>query len=325
MFHDESIQIVQKNKGRVASNIQLSNAQNMGIGSSKQERNQTESATPVKLTDFIMYQPLDDLGVNFFMSNYVGDDPGVSQLYYLPAFYAKSGYAHPGLHQSITAAGLAGYAKTSRRKDMVELATKHYIEAIRSINTALSDPKSAAQDSTLMCIIMAAMFEILIIPRMSGMQNCTKHLNGAVVVAFLNLEQRKPTDVARQLLTTLIQSAIINCWIQNIPLPPRFTELKELIDEKVNPNSVHGTFLDIIMELVQFRQGLKEGSYDGPMSIIKKALAIDDTLNDFARNMPRQARFDSFRVSSDSVKQLAYQGYYHGKSQACHCVLQRPD
>lgn len=311
MFHDESTQIVQKNKGRVASDTQLTSSRRPGSSSSKDGHSRATTTSPVKLTDIVMYQPLDELGVHFFMSNYVGEDPTTSQLYYLPSFFAKTGYANPGLQQSITAAGLAGYAKTSRRRDMIDLATKHYVDAVQGINTALSDPKTAGHDTTLMCIILAAMFEIMIIPRGSGMQNCTKHLHGAVVVAFLNLEKGKPSEVMRKLLTTLVQSVIINCWIQNIPLPPRFQELKKLVDEKINSNPTHGSFLDIIMELVQLRHDLKSGHYENPTAIIRKALEIDKMLSGFAQNMPPQARFDSFRVSNEYVQHLAFQGYYH--------------
>lgn len=38
----------------------------------------------VQLTDFVLYQLLDDLGLSLFMSTYVEDNPAVSQLYYLP-------------------------------------------------------------------------------------------------------------------------------------------------------------------------------------------------------------------------------------------------
>ncbi|KAF1847199.1 uncharacterized protein K460DRAFT_402562 [Cucurbitaria berberidis CBS 394.84] len=295
-----------KHKGHIIS----SNAKSSGTESTKQATIQAVMASVVKLADFVMYQSLDDLGVNFFMSNYVSGDPTVSQLHYLPALYAKTGYANPGLKQSITAAGLAGYAKTARRKDMTNTATKSYISAIRAINTALSDPNIAAQDSTLVSIVIAAMFEVLINPR-AGMQNCSKHLEGAVAVALLSMKYRRQTDVTRKLLTTLVQNVVINSWIQHIPLPPGFTELKKQVGEKSNSNSVHGDFLDIVLELVQFRHALQDGIYDSPMAIIRKALEIDNTLTEFLENMPRHARFDSFRVSSVEVEQLAYGGYYH--------------
>lgn len=206
MFHDESKQVARRNKNRMTG---YSAQEATGSSPRGQLIKQSASAMPVKLTDFVLYQPLDDIGVSFFMSTYVGEDPAVSQLYYLPKFYAKTGYTHPGLQKSIIAAGLAGYAKIARRKEITNSATRHYVAAIQGINAALSDPTTAVQDSTLMSIIMAAMFEILIIPRMGGTQNCSKHLEGAVSVALLKMKHGDQSDVTHNLLTTLVQSVSV--------------------------------------------------------------------------------------------------------------------
>ncbi|KAF1943776.1 hypothetical protein EJ02DRAFT_453028 [Clathrospora elynae] len=311
MFHDESSQVFSKNKDRMIHVFASAEHHDGDTESVRQAIVRVATSTPIKLTDFVMYQSLDELGVNFFMTNYVGNDAAVSQLYYLPSFYAKSGYANAGFQQSITAAGLAGYAKITRRKELIDLATRHYISALRGINTALSDPRTAAQDSTLTSIILAAMFELLIMPRASGMENCAKHFAGAVPVASLILKQHQQTDITRKILTTLVQCVTLNCWIQNIALPPGFIELKEQIGEKHKMYTAHGSFLDIIMELVRFKTDLRNEMYTDPKAIIQRALAIDLTLSDFATNMPQHAWFDVIQISTAEAEQLAYEGYYH--------------
>jgi hypothetical protein len=90
MFHDESKEIARRTKDRLSGG---SDHKATGGISREQQLVQAAAAMPVKLTDFVMYLPLDDLGVSFFMSTYVGEDPAVSQLYYLPKFYATTGYA----------------------------------------------------------------------------------------------------------------------------------------------------------------------------------------------------------------------------------------
>jgi hypothetical protein len=312
MFHDESTQVVRRNKGRRVTNSEPADTVDIGATSSEQTAAQETPSLPIKLTDFVMYQPLDELGISYFMATYVGEDPAVSQLYYLPDFYAKIGYANPGLKQCITAAGLAGYAKTARRRDLVDAATKSYVSAIRGINIALSDPKTASQDSTLMSIIMAIMYEVLIIPRIAGMQNCSKHINGAVSVALMNSGKGKQTDIKRKLLTSLVQSVILNCWIQHAPLPDNFGQLKKQVGNRINPDSVHGNFLDIILELVEFRQSLQNESHRRPIAIVKQALAIDDSLRRFSQTMPEDGRFKAFRVIHQGIEHLAFNGYFHG-------------
>lgn len=116
MFHDESQQIAHRHKDRV---LHHSEARHYGPFSSKRALQAAVNA-PIKLLDFVMYQPLDDLGVNFFMSTYINNgmavlnllmccaltlftsslDPAVSQLYYLPEFYNRIGSSHVGLQQS---------------------------------------------------------------------------------------------------------------------------------------------------------------------------------------------------------------------------------
>ena len=313
MFHDESDQVVNRHKGRVSSISPTASSRSSNTGSSTAELTIATAASPIMLTDFVLYQPLDDLGIHFFMSNYVGEDPDVSQLYYLPQFYSQRSISNPGLALSIKAAGLAGYAKSVRRKEMLNLATKAYVAAIRGINTALSDPKTAAQDATLVSIVLAAMFEMMIVPRQTGMRNCSKHMAGAVTVALLVAKRDNQTEVTRKLLTTLVQSVIINSWLQHEPLPPGFEELRQLVGEGTILASAHGRFLNILIQLVNFRHGLHIGSYDSPISIITEGLTIDKNLSNFLSNMPEPGQYEEHRVSNEEAQHLAYEGYYQGR------------
>lgn len=318
MFHDETKQITRRNKGHVFQSAEMQVVS--GSRSSEQALISAAAARPMSLVDFVMYQPVDDVGVSFFMSTYVGEDPAVSQLHYLPKFYAKTGYANPGLQQSIIAAGLAGYAKNNRRGELTEAATKHYLAAIQGINAALSDPKTAVQEATLLAIVMAAMFEVLILPRLADMGNCSKHLEGAVTVALMILKQRKPNDITRTLITTCAQSVIINSWISYVPLPRNFLEMKRRLGKTSESQSIHGKFLDIVMELILFREALQTGTLNHPTTIAKRALAVDAALAKFAEEMPLNGRFQAFRVRGQYPEQAGYQGYYHGTSCSPICA-----
>lgn len=112
----------------------------------------------------------------------------------------------PGL----AAAGLAGYSRFTGRKDVFDAAMKHYAASIRAINAAVSDPAVALLDSTLISVVVAAISEILIEPRLSGLQNCAKHVEGAVAIALLKLRLQPPTSTTHKLLMTLAQSTIIS-------------------------------------------------------------------------------------------------------------------
>ncbi|KAI8931903.1 hypothetical protein NX059_010807 [Plenodomus lindquistii] len=257
-----------------------------------------------------MRQSSDDLGVKFFMANYVGEAPALSMLSYLPEFYSQAGYASPGLQQGIVATGLAGFAKATGDATISEQATKYYISAIRGINTALTDSKRVSQDSTLMAIIMSAIFEIITSSSITTTKNCSKHLAGAVSIASLMLK-REPTAFTERVLTTLVQCVILNCQIQNEPPPNGFAELKAQVGGAVHQPTVHETFLDIIAELADFEHTMTAEGLEDPLAIIQTAENIDNKLRDFATNMPIRWRFEAFHIEDFDAVQLAHDGRFH--------------
>jgi hypothetical protein len=128
------------------------------------------------------------------------------------------------------------------------------------------------------------------------------------------LNQNEPTELTRKLITTLVQSVIINSWISHVPLPRNFIQLKKKIGDTIEATSIYGRFLDIVSKLVQFRQILQMGTFKQPASIIKQALAIDDNLEKFAKSMPPSGHFQASRIVGKAAEKLAYHGYYHGKN-----------
>jgi hypothetical protein len=308
LFHDESAKVVRKSKGRSSRSTTASTASADEVAAL--------SLTPVNLTNIVVYQPWDDLGVNFFMSNYVGKDPAVSQLHYLPDFYSKSGYATSSLKKTIIASGLAGYARTARRADLIEQSTRTYVAAIRDINNTLSSPQTAIHDTTLMSIMMAAMFETMLVSADSGMHNVTKHLSGAMSVAYLSLQQRPPSDVFKALLSTLVQSVIMNCWIQHVPLPPRYKQIRPYVPDRINPHSVHAKLVNVLSRVIEFRDDIKAGSYSSPDAILQKALEIDAALKTFLEEMPNHASYEKCWIpttQATEIQQLVYNWVFHGE------------
>ncbi|KAL5115518.1 hypothetical protein ACEQ8H_006581 [Pleosporales sp. CAS-2024a] len=311
MFHDESHSIARRSKIQSCDNVKSQAVDGQNYDEAVLMR--LAAAAPIKLTDFVLDQPLEDLGVSYFMSTYVGDDPWVSPLYYLPKLYTQSSPSNPGLQQSITAAGLAGYAKNSRRHDIKEAATRLYVSAIRSINVAISDPTTVLQDSTLMAISMAAMFEVLVVARLSDIRNSDKHLNGALTVALLMLRQDKQTDITYKLIQSTLQCIIINSWISHKPLPANFKEVRRRFMSRPKPHlhSLHGDFLDIITDLVEFREDLNVGRFEHPTDMIERAQAVDRRFEAFAKTMPPHGRYQTFRILHQDMERLAFNGYYH--------------
>lgn len=305
MFYDESTSIVKKSRSSTETLPEKSSEDQDGP---RQRPAMLKRTTPVLMSNTVFYQPLDDLAINFFMATYVGNDRVNSQFDYLPEFYRRHGSAHIKLQHSIRAVGLAGYAKASRRADLIQPATKRYISAIREVNAALSNPVLAVEDSTLASVLLLAMFEVMVMPRNQGLMNLTKHLNGAVSVAALRIKHRQQTEFGKQLMGTLTQSVIMNCWIQGIPLPDKFISLKKQLERNSN-QSVHSDFLEILTLLIKFRRTLEDDAYDSPSALISQANTLDGRLTTFMDNMPEEGQFKN--VHADIPAHLAFEGYYH--------------
>ena len=319
LFHDESEKVVRK--------IKAQRSKPSSRSTSRQDELAVQNSAPVNLSNIVMYQPWDDLGVQFFMSNYVGPDPAVSQLYYLPTFYANSGYATSSLQRGIIANGIAGYARTVNRPDLAEQSTRTYVAAIRDINTALSSTQTAVNDTTLMSIIMAAMFETMLVSPGSGMHNVSKHLEGAMSVAHLSLQQKAPSEIFRDLLSTLVQSVIMNCWIQHRPLPNTYKHVRPHVPDQINPHSVHARLVDILSRVIEFRSDLKGRSNQSPDSIIQRALQMDSELKSFIEEMPSHTWFEKCwmpthtwfgqywtpTAEATEVQQLVYNRVFYSK------------
>ncbi|KAF1837809.1 hypothetical protein BDW02DRAFT_98056 [Decorospora gaudefroyi] len=310
MFHDESTRVVSQNRGRNLSCATTASTHDGILGPAKRATS-TATTTPIKLAGFMMYQPLDDLGVNVFMSSFVAEDPAISLLHYLPDFYAKTGFASPALSQIVTAVGLVSLAKSSHSKDMCNVAVSNYGAAIRSINAALLNPNSAGQDSILASIFVAAMFEALIIPQNAYMGNCCTHLAGAVSVALLIFKEEKQTDVTIKQCTTLIKTVIMNCWTQNVFLPPNFIKFKKLVERRKTTLTIYDQLLDIMTEIIIFREELRDAAGTNPMAMIRRALEIDVTLDNFGHKLELEAPFKTIELPIAQVEQLAYEGCFH--------------
>lgn len=167
-----------------------------------------------------------------------------------------------------------------------------------------------------MSIMLAAMFETMLVSQNQGVHNVTKHLNGAMSVAYLSLQQHKPSKIFKALLSTLVQSVIMNCWIQHIPLPPKYKQIRPYVPEKINPYSVQAKLLDILSNLIEFRDDLKAGLYSSSDAILHKALELDASLNIFIQEMPSHFAYEKCWLpimEATEVQQMVYNWVFHGE------------
>lgn len=258
----------------------------------------------MRLTEVIMYQPVDDIALNFFMANYVGNDIN-SQFEYMPTLYSRFGFLHADFQDGIKAIGMAGYAKEARRPELMQAAKKKYGSALRNVNLSLSSPELAKQDTTLVSVLLLAMFEIMSLPRSQGLKNLSAHLNGALLLATTRIGNKEHLDFTMKLLKSICQAVSMNCWVQNTPLPDGLLRVIGHLKRVARTSDLHPQYLHLTASLIDFRHTPDSC----PQAAIQKAIALNALMEEFANGMPQEVHFISHFGHPDRIR--AYGGRYH--------------
>lgn len=93
--------------------------------------------------------------MGFFFNEFVSQS-------YLP--FMDRSTIDPYLQRAIYACGFAGLANRTSDTNGREVSRRHYVEAIRSTNTALRNPEQAKQDNTLIAVLLLGLYEVSVLP-----------------------------------------------------------------------------------------------------------------------------------------------------------------
>lgn len=105
-------------------------------------------------------QPIEELGGNFFFTNYTFDESPFSGDYH--AWLVKS-YFEDGnvLRTAIQAVGMAGISNISPAPHITSRSRERYCKTLTTVQQALNNREEARTDATLMAIILLGLFEVL--------------------------------------------------------------------------------------------------------------------------------------------------------------------
>jgi hypothetical protein len=116
--------------------------------------------TEASLPTFSMQTSVEEYGLTSFVTNFVSSPAGPSQGHFsfIPDLLF-TGASDDMLTASLSAVGLAVLANTTKSNQLMAQARKEYTTALRRINTALESPEEAIKDSTLLSVMIVALFE----------------------------------------------------------------------------------------------------------------------------------------------------------------------
>lgn len=108
---------------------------------------------------------VEDQGSSFFFYNFVIEDSPFPASYsaFMPTLYNNVTALGPGanpLPGIITAIGMAGISNLQGSAAAMVATRQKYTKVLHTLNSALQDPRTATDDSTLMAVILLGLFEV---------------------------------------------------------------------------------------------------------------------------------------------------------------------
>ena len=170
MFRDQSndtaskFQIVEAEAHE--SSLALPNSQEDDLGDSSADISSSSlELAPRQPTDDVLSSSLtaspEDQAACYFFSNYVLNTSRFRKGYmeYLPRLYGKNSPDSP-LAQIVTSLGMAGLANVRNAPEAKAVSTYKYASALHGVNAMLRDPARAADDETLIVVLLLSLYEV---------------------------------------------------------------------------------------------------------------------------------------------------------------------
>ncbi|KGO74911.1 Protein of unknown function DUF3468 [Penicillium italicum] len=262
-------------------------------------------------------QSLEELGINYFMANYVMKDsgpcPGVFN-------YAGNILAGPAgdaelARVAIRAVGLAGLASTTGADSVMRKARSSYAEAIERVNLALVDPRVAGNDSAIFAVMVLGLFESITCSGDESLEAWKCHINGAASLLMLRGTSQFRTKQGLQIFGEAVSHVLTLCSRYDQPVPPRLRYLRVEMERNINgksPSWKLSTAHIEVMNLYSQVQPEQEtpflaGEWE---TLLSHAAELSQRLENLFAELPVSWRF---KTVSDPMAnpRLVFRGKYH--------------
>ncbi|KAJ5396356.1 uncharacterized protein N7487_010659 [Penicillium crustosum] len=261
---------------------------------------------------------LDELGINYFMANYVIKDSGLCPGVFN---YASNILAGPFgdaelARVAIRAVGLAGLASTTGTDSLMRKARLSYTEAIERVNVALVDSNMARNDSTIFAVMVLGLFESITCSGEESLQAWKCHINGAASLLMLRGMSQFRTMQGLQIFGEAISHVLTLCSRYDQPVPPRLRYLRVEMERNVingkSPSWILSTAHIEVMNLYNQVQPEQEtpclaGEWE---TLLSHAAELSQRVENLFAELPIGWR--SKTVSDPTANpRLVFQGKYH--------------
>ncbi|CAG8313727.1 unnamed protein product [Penicillium nalgiovense] len=203
--------------------------------------------------------PLVIMGLDFFLSQYVVRQSGPSSGFfdYAPAMLAQDDGGNDMLEGAMLAVGFSGLARTTSQADLLTRSMMMYTRTMERVNLALADPQAARRDSTIVSVLVLALYEF----SKASIDGWKHHIEGATSLLNLRGRSQFSTSTGRQIFKDVFSQLLTNCLRSGSPIPSSLRMLRIEAANVISVSDPYWVACSGMVELLDLYQHISPGGY----------------------------------------------------------------
>ncbi|EJP65767.1 C6 finger domain protein [Beauveria bassiana ARSEF 2860] len=202
--------------------------------------------------------PLDMIGLDFFLTHYVVHQSGPSTgfLDYVVTILARE-EGHELLEGAVLAVGFSGLARTTKQTDLMCRSIMMYTHTMERVNRALADPVAARRDSTIVTVLVLALYEF----SKASLDGWKQHIDGAVSLLNVRGKSQFATTTGLQIFKDVFTQLLTNCLRIGVPMPSSLRMLRTEASKAFSVSDPYWIGASAMVELLDLYHQISPGGY----------------------------------------------------------------
>jgi hypothetical protein len=226
--------------------------------------------------------------------------PG-SRFDYLPWIYDQPmcnvGVALPA---TIHAASMALLAQELRHPEVLTMARNAYAIALLETNTSLAEPAAAAQDATLISVLLLSLFEAIVWACPQTPKSWNTHTRGALALINLRGPGQFHTSRGRKLFFQVATTICVESIQQKTALPPGLTALIQQVATEYIDEAPHYQLAGLTAKVSQLRADVAADTFT-PEEVVHATRALDEEYVAFGHKFPLAWKFETAGIDTGRI------------------------
>lgn len=272
---------------------------------------------PMLITPAAPSESLHDLGMSYFLANYVlqGSGPCPGFLNYTMDILDDPLCDKEMVQVAIRATGLAGLASTNGAYNVMCKARYCYAEAIKRVNAALVDPHMIKNDSTIFAVMILGLFETITCSSNESLDAWKHHLNGVASLLIHRGTAQFCTKHGLQMFGEASSHVLTLCSKYNYPVPPRLRFLRVELERDFTRKTPSWTLSSAHIQVMDLYHHV-DPDQEIPFLLVEwekllsRATELDVRLDNLVAELPVHWLFKTVKDPGANPR-LVYDNTYH--------------